>query len=159
MALVDVFLDLINIIEKKAKDSVGAFLNWVSLGINLIGLIPAPPTMAAARMSLRPTLHLVRQQLKTATSNLGEAIVTTLVGHLNATIVGELETFIDKAIGLLGEMLKGCANLADDIVDNLVDILNRVLGKKDLFSVGTPPVPESKVYDPNTESTWSRMNR
>jgi len=157
MALVDVFLDLINIIEKKAKDSVGAFLNWVSLGINLIGLIPAPPTMAAARMSLRPTLHLVRQQLKTATSNLGEAIVTTLVGHLNATIVGELETFIDKAIGLLGEMLKGCANLADDIVDNLVDILNRVLGKKDLFNVSTPPVPESKVYDPNTESTWSRM--
>ncbi|MDP9930427.1 RHS repeat-associated core domain-containing protein [Variovorax paradoxus] len=157
MALVDVFLDLINIVEKKAKDSVGAFLNWVSLGINLIGLIPAPPTMAAARMSLRPTLHLVRQQLKTATSNLGEAIVTTLVGHLNATIVGELETFIDKAIGLLGEMLKGCTNLADDIVDNLVDILNRVLGKKDLFSVGTPPVAESKVYDPNTESTWSRM--
>jgi len=157
MALVDVFLDLINIIQKKAKDSVGAFLNWVSLGINLIGLIPAPPTMAAARMSLRPTLHLLRQQLKTATSTLGESIVTTLVGHLNATIVGELETFIDKAVGLLGEMLKGCANLADDIVDNLVDILNRVLGKKDLFSVGTPPVAESKVYDPNTESTWSRM--
>jgi RHS repeat-associated protein len=157
MALVDVFLDIINIVEKKAQDGVAAFLTWVSLGINLIGLIPAPPTMAAARMSLRPTLHLVRQQLKAAASNLGETIVMVLVGHLNATIVGELETFIDKAIGKLGEMLKACANLADDIVDNLVDILNRVLGKKDLFSVGTPPVPETRVHDPKTESTWSRM--
>ncbi|WP_418120877.1 hypothetical protein [Variovorax sp. NFACC29] len=80
MALVDVFLDIINIVEKKAKDGVDAFLNWVSLGINLIGLIPIPPSMAAARMSLRPTLHLVKQELKTAASNLGEAIVTTLGG-------------------------------------------------------------------------------
>ena len=105
MALVDVFLDIINIVEKKAKDGVDAFLNWVSLGINLIGLIPIPPSMAAARMSLRPTLHLVKQELKTAASNLGEAIVTTLVGHLNATIMGELDKFIDGAIAKLDGIL------------------------------------------------------
>ncbi|MFS2099859.1 RHS repeat-associated core domain-containing protein [Variovorax sp. Varisp85] len=157
MALVDVFLDIINIVEKKAKDSVDAFLNWVSLGINLIGLIPIPPSMAAARMSLRPTLHLVRQQLTTAASNLGEAIVTTLVGHLNATIMGELDTFIDGAIAKLDGILKSCADLADKIIDNLVDILRRVLGQKDLFTVGTPAVAETKVHDPKTQSTWSRM--
>ncbi|WP_418116948.1 RHS repeat-associated core domain-containing protein [Variovorax sp. 350MFTsu5.1] len=157
MALVDVFLDIINIVEKKAKDGVDAFLNWVSLGINLIGLIPVPPSMAAARMSLRPTLHLVRQQLKTAASNLGEAIVTTLVGHLNATIMGELDTFIDGAIAKLDGILKSCADLADKIIDNLVDILRRVLGQKDLFTVGTPPSPETRVHDPKTQSTWSRM--
>ena len=157
MALVDVFLDIINIVEKKAKDGVAAFLTWVSLGINLIGLIPAPPTMAAARMSLRPTLHLVRQQLKTAASNLGETIVVVLVGHLNATIMGELDKFIDKAISLLEDMLKGCANLADQIVDNLVDILRRVVGQKDLFTVAKPGAAETKVHDPKTQSTWSRM--
>ncbi|WP_418150182.1 RHS repeat-associated core domain-containing protein [Variovorax atrisoli] len=157
MALVDVFLDIINIVEKKAKDSVDAFLNWVSLGINLIGLIPIPPSMAAARMSLRPTLHLVKQELKTAASNLGEAIVTTLVGHLNATIMGELDKFIDGAIAKLDGILKSCADLADKIIDNLVDILRRVLGQKDLFTVGTPAVAETKVHDPKTQSTWSRM--
>ncbi|WP_418128700.1 RHS repeat-associated core domain-containing protein [Variovorax sp. 375MFSha3.1] len=157
MALVDVFLDIINIVEKKAKDGVDAFLNWVSLGINLIGLIPVPPSMAAARMSLRPTLHLVRQQLKTAASNLGEAIVTTLVGHLNATIMGELDKFIDGAIAKLDGILKSCADLADKIIDNLVDVMRRVLGQKDLFTVGTPASPETKVHDPKTQSTWSRM--
>jgi len=157
MALVDVFLDIINIVEKKAKDGADAFLNWVSLGINLIGLIPIPPSMAAARMSLRPTLHLVRQQLTTAASNLGEAIVTTLVGHLNATIMGELDKFIDGAIAKLDGILKSCADLADKIIDNLVDILRRVLGQKDLFTVGTPASPETRVHDPKTQSTWSRM--
>ncbi|MFL9669499.1 RHS repeat-associated core domain-containing protein [Variovorax sp. AB1(2024)] len=157
MALVDVFLDIINIVEKKAKDSVDAFLNWVSLGINLIGLIPIPPSMAAARMSLRPTLHLVRQQLTTAASNLGEAIVTTLVGHLNATIMGELDKFIDGAIAKLDGILKSCADLADKIIDNLVDVMRRVLGQKDLFAVATPASPETKVHDPKTQSTWSRM--
>ena len=157
MALVDVFLDIINIVEKKAKDGVDAFLNWVSLGINLIGLIPIPPSMAAARMSLRPTLHLVRQELKTAASNLGEAIVTTLVGHLNATIMGELDKFIEGAIAKLDGILKDCADLADKIIDNLVDILRRVLGQKDLFTVGTPAAAETKVHDPKTQSTWNRM--
>jgi RHS repeat-associated protein len=157
MALVDVFLDIINIVEKKAKDGVEAFLTWVSLGINLIGLIPLPPTMAAARMSLRPTLHLVRQQLKTAASNLGETIVVVLVGHLNATIMGELDKFIDGAIALLEDMLKRSANLADQIVENLVDILRRVVGQKDLFTVAKPGAAETKVHDPKTQSTWSRM--
>ncbi len=157
MALVDVFLDIINIVEKKAKDGIDAFLLWVSLGINLIGLIPLPPSMAAARMSLRPTLHLVRQELKNAASNLGEAIVTTLVGHLNATIMGELDTFIEGAIAKLDGILKSCADLADKIIDNLVDILRRVLGQKDLFNVATPGAAEARVHDPKTESTWRRM--
>ncbi|WP_137860758.1 DUF6531 domain-containing protein, partial [Variovorax sp. 3P27G3] len=157
MALVDVFLDIINIVEKKAKDGVDAFLSWVSLGINLIGLIPLPPSMAAARMSLRPTLHLVKQELKAAASNLGEAIVTTLVGHLNATIMGELDKFIDGAIEKLDGILKSCADLADKVVDNLVDILRRVLGQKDLFTVAKPGAAETKVHDPKTQSTWSRM--
>ncbi|MBN3749960.1 hypothetical protein G3N96_31735, partial [Burkholderia sp. Se-20373] len=31
-------------------------MDWVSIGIDLIGVIPVPPTLAAARMSLRPML-------------------------------------------------------------------------------------------------------
>ena len=157
MALVDVFLDIINIVEKKAKDGIESFLLWVSLGINLIGLIPLPPSMAAARMSLRPTLHLVKQELKHAASNLGEAIVTILVGHLNATIMGELDKFIEGAIAQLDGILKRCADLADNIIDNLVDVLRRVLGQKDLFAVARPVAAETRVHDPKTQSTWSRM--
>ncbi|MGE8202890.1 MAG: hypothetical protein ACN6RL_18710, partial [Variovorax sp.] len=71
--------------------------------------------------------------------------------------MGELDTFIDGAIAKLDGILKSCADLADKIIDNLVDILRRVLGQKDLFTVGTPVVAETKVHDPKTQSTWSRM--
>ena len=159
MALVDVFLDIVTILEKKSTDAATRFLNWASLGINLIGLIPAPPTMAAARMSLRPTLHLVKQELLHGARNLGGTIVTMLVGHLNASIVGELETFIDGAIARLSGILEDCARLSDSILDNLIGILQRVLGGQDLFTVARPGAAEANDYDPKTQSTWSGMWR
>ena len=60
MALVDALGDIITLAESEEPD----LLDWVSLGINLIGVLPLPPTMAAARMTLRPTLFLVRQELR-----------------------------------------------------------------------------------------------
>ncbi|WEL53480.1 colicin E3/pyocin S6 family cytotoxin [Pseudomonas kermanshahensis] len=60
MAAVDAVGDIIVLTESKDKN----VLDWVSLGINLIGIIPIPPTMAFARKSLRPALHLVKQQVK-----------------------------------------------------------------------------------------------
>jgi hypothetical protein len=159
MALVDVFLDIVTILEKKSTDAATRFLNWASLGINLIGLIPAPPTMAAARMSLRPTLHLVKQELLHGARNLGGTIVTMLVGHLNASIVGELETFIDGAIARLSGILEDCARLSDSVLDNLIGILQRVLGGQDLFTVARPGAAETNDYDPKTQSTWSGMWR
>ncbi|MEJ8851922.1 RHS repeat-associated core domain-containing protein [Variovorax rhizosphaerae] len=156
MALVDVFVDVIVIFEKKAKDSIDEFMNWVSLGINLIGLIPLPVNMAAARMSLRPTLHLVRQQLRNTASNLGEALITVLTSHLNATLAGTLDKHIEEAIGLLDDLLKKCADLCDAIVDNLCSILKRVIGQEDLFNVN-PPAPAAKVHDPRVQSTWNSM--
>ncbi|NWE37230.1 hypothetical protein, partial [Pseudomonas gingeri] len=62
MALVDALNDIVTLSTSQKRD----VLDWVSLGINLIGVLPAPPSMAAARMSLRPTLFLVRQELMQA---------------------------------------------------------------------------------------------
>lgn len=64
MALVDALGDVVTLSQSQTRHP----LDWVSLGINLVGVLPAPPTMAAARMSLRPTLFLVRQELKKAAS-------------------------------------------------------------------------------------------
>jgi hypothetical protein len=57
MALIDVLNDIAILSRSEKRDP----LDWVSLGIDLIGVIPAP-RMAAARMSLRPMLYLVRQK-------------------------------------------------------------------------------------------------
>src|SRR5476651_138122 len=62
MALVDALNDIITLSTSQKRE----VLDWVSLGINLIGVLPMPPSMAAARMSLRPTLFLVRQELRQA---------------------------------------------------------------------------------------------
>ncbi|ATP50052.1 Rhs family protein [Pseudomonas putida] len=105
MAAVDAVGDIITLTESENP----SLLDWVSLGINLIGIIPFPPVMAFARKSLRPTLHLVKQQVKAnPNAAVGEALVVVLTGHLNATILGELENFVTHAQAELSEILAKC---------------------------------------------------
>ncbi|WP_312484513.1 RHS repeat-associated core domain-containing protein [Massilia timonae] len=157
MALIDAIMDIVAIIQKylakKEKDI--DFLQWVSLGINLIGV--APGAGNAARMSLRPALHLVRQKLALGAKDLGAALVEVLVVHLNARLAGEIDTFVDSAMGKLPGILDDCANTADGIADDLTKILNRCIGKEPLFDVATPAEVENKLHDPKAQSSWRRM--
>jgi RHS repeat-associated protein len=145
MALLDVLSDIVTILTSKATDGVEAFFNWVSLGINLLGVVPLPPSMAAARMSLRPTLHLVRQELRTAAHDIGEAIVVMLVNHLNATIAGELDKFVDEAIDLLPGLLDDAAAKCEAMLGSWSDGL-RKLAAGDVLAVDVPA--ERPRYDP-----------
>ncbi|MCS5514824.1 hypothetical protein NWF32_02105 [Pseudomonas qingdaonensis] len=93
---------MVTLVKSKQRE----VLDWVSLGINLIGVLPAPPTMAAARMSLRPTLFLVRQELRnSAKMLLGDSLIQVLIGHLNATIAGTIDDFVTQAKPRLAEIL------------------------------------------------------
>lgn len=70
MALVSVVGDGATIVEKRTAD----FLDWVSLGINLIGVIPVPPSMAATGRDLNhfPThepIHGYAQNVPNSKSN------------------------------------------------------------------------------------------
>uniref|UniRef100_UPI00048DFC9A DUF6531 domain-containing protein n=1 Tax=Pseudomonas cremoricolorata TaxID=157783 RepID=UPI00048DFC9A len=113
MAAVDAVSDIIALAESEQSDP----LDWVSLAINLIGIIPIPPALAFARKSLRPTLHLVRQQLKAnPRAPLGNALVTVLAGHMNATILGELENFVTQAQARLPGLLEDCAQSGTAII-------------------------------------------
>jgi hypothetical protein len=77
LAAIDAVCDIIVLVENKAANATEKALDWVSLGINLIGIVPFPPTMAAARTSLRPALHLVRSKLRTVGHGLDDALVVT----------------------------------------------------------------------------------
>ena len=157
MALVDVIMDVVGIVQKYVAKKEIEFLEWVSLGINLIGVVPIPPAMGAARMSLRPALHLARQKLALGVKDIGAALVEVLIMHLNARLAGEIDTFIDSAMGKLDGMLHECANLADGIADDLIKILNRCIGKEPLFAVTPRTEAERKLHDPKVESSWRRM--
>jgi len=159
MALIDVIMDVVGIIQKyvaKKEKEIG-FLEWVSLGINLIGVVPIPPAMSAARMSLRPALHLVRQKLALGVKDIGGALVEVLIMHLNARLAGEIDKFVDSAMDKLTGILHECANLADGIADDLIKVLNRCIGKEPLFNVTARTDAERKLHDPKVQSSWHRM--
>jgi hypothetical protein len=157
MALLDAVMDLVSVVQKYVKKQAVGFLDWVSLGINLIGVIPLPPTMAAARMTLRPTLHLVKQQMARGVKNLSETIVTVLVSHLNDKLAGDIENFVDGAMSKLSGLLEDCAKKSDEVADALIDVLNRCLGNKPMFDVPKAVAAEAKLHDSKTQSTWDRM--
>lgn len=96
-------------------------LDWVDLAINLIGLLPTPENQAHARLSLRPALFLVRQEMQqsgasgNAKGALGDGQVALLMGHLNATIKGELSNFIERAQGYLPAMLQQGGQVGCDL--------------------------------------------
>jgi hypothetical protein len=78
MALIDAIMDVVEVIQKTIAKKEVDFLQWVSLGINLIGVVPLP-AMSAARMSLRPALHLVRQKLALGVKDIGAALTEVLI--------------------------------------------------------------------------------
>ncbi len=125
IALVDAVGDIVTLATAKEPDP----WDWVSLGINLIGVIPAPPTMAAARKGLRPMLTLARQEGKEI---LGDALVEIIVGHLNADLLGELDTFLVDAQGQLDSILGDAAKTGERLILNTADAIDAiVLGKLD----------------------------
>jgi len=155
MALIDAIMDLVGIIQSTIYRKEIEFLQWVGLGINLIGVAPGPGT--AARMSLRPALHLVRQKLALGVKDLGTALIEVLIMHLNARLAGEIDTFVNSAMGKLGGILDDCAGVADGIADDLINILERCVGKRPLFDVASPAAVETRLHDPKVESSWRGM--
>ncbi|MCG8295374.1 RHS repeat-associated core domain-containing protein, partial [Pseudomonas entomophila] len=129
MALVDALGDVVTLVKSKNRQ----LLDWVSLGINLIGVLPAPPTMAAARMSLRPTLFLVRQELRnSAKMLLGDSLITVLIGHLNATIAGTIDDFVAKAQPKIASILADAGALGTKMTSEIATGLEKVtLGQLD----------------------------
>lgn len=120
MALVDTLSDIVTLSESVEVDP----LVWVSLGINLIGVIPAPPNMAAARMTLRPMLALARQHGK---KTLGDALIAVAVGHLNASIVGTIDNFLDQTEGMLPTLLEDCGTFCEGMLNDLASGLDAMV--------------------------------
>ncbi|WP_223811913.1 RHS repeat-associated core domain-containing protein [Pseudomonas oryziphila] len=154
MALVDALGDVVTLVKSKNRQ----LLDWVSLGINLIGVLPTPPTMAAARMSLRPTLFLVRQELRnSAKMLLGDSLITVLSGHLNATIAGTIDDFVKQAQPKIAEILADAGALGTKVTGEIADGLEKVVlgqldakGDKAAVSRQMAAASDQLLYDPKT---------
>ncbi len=156
LAAIDAVCDVIALIKNRSQSTAETLLDWVSLGINLIGIIPIPPGTAAARMSLRPALHLVRSKLKQAGADLGEAVVVLLADHLNATIAGEIDKFVQGAKAKLPGVLDECGKMAQGLAGSMSGALRR-LATGQVFD--TTVVPEPPRHDPEARyaSLWGAI--
>lgn len=129
IALVDAIYDVIDISKKPSP----AFTDWLNLGLDVIGIIPAPPTMATMRMSLRPTLNLVRQKAK---GTISDTILVILSDHLNERIAGELDQFAKNAQPLVNQMLQNCGTKITAISNDFANGIQKVLNGKVYSSAG-----------------------
>ncbi|MDN7875177.1 RHS repeat-associated core domain-containing protein [Burkholderia aenigmatica] len=125
LPLVDGLGDLVTLVQAQSRTT----FDWATLGINLIGLAPVAGT-APARMSLRPALFLVREELRQS-GGLGESAFNTLATHLNASIKGELDDFVQRTQAELPGFIEEAATLGQGLVLDLAAGL-------DALAVGTP---------------------
>ena len=154
LALIDALCDIISLITDQARDEVDKFLSWASLGINLIGIVPGAGN--AARTALRPTLHLARGALRTAAHAISDSLVGMIVNHLNATLAGEIDKFIDEASAKLESMLGDAGAKAEALTGNWAQGLEKLAAGK-LFDDNPPPEPP--LHDPKKEYSnyWAAM--
>ena len=129
VALVDAVYDVIDISKKPSP----GFTDWLNLGLDVIGIIPVPPTMATMRMSLRPTLNLVRQK---AGGVISDTILVILSDHLNERIAGELDKFAAKAQPLVKEMMQSCGTKITAISNDFANGIQKILNGKVFSSAG-----------------------
>ncbi|MFM9924403.1 RHS repeat-associated core domain-containing protein [Variovorax sp. H27-G14] len=146
LALLDALCDIISLTTDKARDELDKLLLWASMGINLIGILPGAGN--AARTALRPTLHLARGALQTSAHAMSEALVGMIVNHLNATLAGDIEKFIDEASTKLESMLGDAGAKAEALTGNWAQGLQKLAAGK-IFDDNPPP--ERPLRDPNKE--------
>ncbi|VWB48647.1 RHS repeat-associated core domain-containing protein [Burkholderia lata] len=123
MAFYDAVCDIVTIVQKRHAN----LLDYLGLAINLIGVIPVPPPLASFRMSARPLLGLVRNQLLVTRGNLGAALISVLVTHVNAAAATEIENFLKTLQDVLVELLNDCAHKAQELMVGIADGLELAL--------------------------------
>ncbi|NTX20641.1 RHS repeat-associated core domain-containing protein [Burkholderia cepacia] len=130
LPLADLFGDIVMLLQSPQRQPC----DWAGLGINLMGALPAPDT-AAARMSLRPMLYLTGQALEAGGEQpLSESLLATLATHLNTSIKGELDDFVQRAKAALPGFLDEAATLGQGLIMDLANGL-------DALASGKPGIP------------------
>ncbi len=130
--LADLLGDIVTLTTREDRDAS----DWAIASINLIGLMPAPAT-APARMTLRPTLLLARQELTGEKSLVSEALLNTLTVNLNSSIRGELDNFVQETKQRLPGLLDEAATFGENLMLDLASGLETLTQANNV--VGTAP--------------------
>lgn len=148
-AVVDVAYDVVDISGKK---QAGVF-DWVNLGLDLLGVIPLPPSMAAMRMSMRPSLSLVMQSLKQGVKQeLSDTLITIVSDHLSERFAGEIDTFAVKAQGVLNDFLKLCSHKVVELTNSFTGGFDKLLSGQIYSSAGNIKQAQKSLSKVNADA-------
>jgi len=120
MAVVDTMFAIRDMVNKRNTDT----LDWMNLAISVIGIIPGAGN--AARVTLRPTLHLVRDQALRHKGFLTEAAVTAIVDHILAGHKSDVEKYVETIQGQINSMLKEVSRHAQRTLLTSADALSKI---------------------------------
>lgn len=123
MALADALTDIVSIIRKRG----GELLDYLGLAINLIGVIPFPPVLAPMRLTARPLLALIRNEILIHKRDIGAALISVVITHVQASCATEIEDFLTKLQAVLNDVIDHCAAKAREILTSLADGIDAVL--------------------------------
>ncbi|MQT49932.1 Rhs family protein [Pseudomonas helleri] len=156
---IDAIGDLLTLIEGDRED----FLTWVSLGINVVGLVSFPG-VGPARLAVRTTLSTVR---KNGLAVISAAMLTALEENLNDKTRGALEDFAVAIQTRLSELLakiaaeisKACAAFAQMLRSIASDDGQKTLANKTktaslfagpLFAIGAHFLIDDRLLSKST---------
>ncbi|AOX99261.1 hypothetical protein BJP62_01610 [Jeongeupia sp. USM3] len=149
----DLLVDLYEISQKRDKAD---FVDWMGVGINGIGLIPAPGT-AALRVTMRPVLGGVRMALIRSGKVIGPALVDTIVAHILASkaLAEKVEDAVQKMMTVLPGVLKDVADFVSKVIDQFAGFLRQIVtgqvGKYRAVPKGAVPGKGSFVRNPQVQ--------
>ena len=119
-------VDVFNLLARDSLTADFAFDDWASLGANAIGTFAG--ASSEGRIVLRPTVQVLRQHLHRDGQAIDATTVALLTTHLNATLAGTLEAYVQRGLEMLGPMLEQAANLVQAITNDLAAVLERRAG-------------------------------
>ena len=121
IALTDVVYDVIDI-NKKANPG---FPDWLNLGIDLVGVIPLPPGLAASRTALRPALKVLKSQ--SFKKDISDTIIVLLTNHVNEKVAGELDKFAEKFQPLVKKTVNDCGTKGKEVGNNFANGMSKIV--------------------------------
>ena len=151
MAVVDTMLAIKEMVNKKDTNT----LDWMNLAINVIGIIPGAGN--AARTTLRPILHLVRDQALRHKGLLTEPVVTAIVNHFVEGHKGDIDGYIKTIQGQMDSMLKEVSRHAQRTLSSSADALLKIASGK-VFDTRMLHQKSKEAFNKATISTLEGQN-
>lgn len=151
MAVVDTMLAIKEMVNKKDTNT----LDWMNLAINVIGIIPGAGN--AARTTLRPILHLVRDQALRHKGLLTKPVVTAIVNHFVEGHKGDIEGYIMTIQGQMDSMLKEVSRHAQRTLLTSADALLKIASGK-VFDTRILHQKSDEAFNKTTVRTAEGLN-